>query len=118
MKRRRHTPEQIIRKLAEGEIAFELYATDTWSIDALQDELTQRGLRTRPIGRKAATAVSTSKLAKLLRDPYYCGFVKYKGEIIKGRHEPLISQELFDKVQAIMDARSCNGARQRRHHTF
>ena len=28
MKRHRHTPEQIIRKLAEGEIAFELYATE------------------------------------------------------------------------------------------
>ena len=49
--------------------------------------------------------ISTSKLNVLLRDPYYIGYVTYKGELIRGRHQPLISEELFDRVQACsMDA--------------
>ena len=98
-------------------VAFELYATSDWSLEALQDELTQRGLRTRS-RRYSSGPISISKLAEMLRDPYYVGYVTYKGEIIKGRHEPLISQELFDQVQAILDERSGSGRRQRRHHHF
>ena len=97
--------------------AFELYATGTFSLDSLQAELTMRGLRTRP-GRHPAGEVSISKLAALLRDPYYLGYVTYKGELIKGRHEALISQELFDRVQVMLDDRGGRGVRKRRHDHY
>lgn len=97
--------------------AFRLYATGDYTLEALQDELTARGLTTRP-GRYPAGPVSTSKLASLLRDPYYIGYVTYKGELFAGRHEPLISRELFERVQAVLDERSGNGQRQRRHHHY
>jgi site-specific DNA recombinase len=54
----------------------------------------------------------------MLRDPYYVGYVKYKGELIKGRHEPLVSQDLFARVQSVIDARSGSGTRERRHDHF
>jgi site-specific DNA recombinase len=98
-------------------IAFELYATRAWSLEALQDELTQRGLRTKP-GRYSARPVSVSKLATMLRDPYYAGYVVYRGEMIEGRHQPLVSKGLYDRVQAIMDERCELGTRQRRHHHY
>lgn len=98
-------------------LAFELYATGAWSLESLQDELTHRGLQTRG-GRHPGGPISTSKLAKLLRDPYYIGYVTYKGEVFVGRHEPLISLELFDRVQTVIDERSGNGRRQRRHQHF
>ena len=44
--------------------------------------------------------------------------MRYKGDIFNGRHEPLISEALFDQVQAVMDERSERGTRQRRHHHF
>jgi site-specific DNA recombinase len=97
--------------------AFELYATDNYSLEALQDELTERGLRTRP-GRYPAGPVSTSKLALMLQDPYYVGYVTYKGELILGRHQPLITQELFDRVQKVIASRSGGGERQRRHNHY
>ena len=86
-------------------------------MESLQDELTHRGLQTRG-GRHPGGPISTSKLAKLLRDPYYIGYVTYKGEVFVGRHEPLISLELFDRVQTVIDERSGNGRRQRRHQHF
>jgi site-specific DNA recombinase len=99
------------------EAAFRLYASGDYSIESLADELTTRGLRTRP-GRFPAGPVSTSKLNTLLRDPYYIGFVTHKGELIRGRHEPLIDQDLFDRVQTVLNSRSGSGARQYRHHHY
>ena len=54
----------------------------------------------------------------MLRDPYYAGYVVYKGEIYPGRHEPIVSQQLFDRVQDILNARSGRGQRDRvlRHY--
>ncbi len=42
----------------------------------------------------------------------------YKGELIPGRHEALVSQELFNRVQAILDERGGRGVRRRRHHHY
>ncbi|HEY1831338.1 MAG TPA: recombinase family protein [Acidimicrobiales bacterium] len=97
--------------------AFELYATGDHSLESLAAELTARGLKTRP-GRYPSGPVSTSKLNQLLRDPYYIGFVTYKGETYPGRHEPLISADLFDRVQDVLAERGGRGARQRRHHHY
>jgi site-specific DNA recombinase len=97
--------------------AFELYASGDYSIESLCDELTKRGLTTRS-GRHPSRPISTSTLNKLLRDPYYIGYITYKGELIRGRHEPLISDDLFDRVQTMMDERSGSGARQYRHHHY
>ncbi|MFA9493164.1 recombinase family protein [Streptococcus sp. E17BB] len=36
---------------------------------------------------------------QILDNPVYCGYNQYKGEIYKGNHEPIISKEVFDKVQ-------------------
>jgi hypothetical protein len=99
------------------ESAFELYASGDYSIDRLADELARRGLRTRP-GRYPAGLVSTSTLNVLLRDPYYIGYLTYKGELIRGRHDPLVSDEIFDRVQAVLESRSGSGARQYRHYHY
>ena len=47
----------------------------------------------------------------LIRNPFYCGRIvipAYKDEqeqVVKGIHEPLISEELFDEVQAVLEKR-------------
>ena len=53
----------------------------------------------------------------MLRDRYYLGYVDYKGEEIRGRHEPLIEDEdLFDQVQEIIESRATAKERRRTHH--
>jgi site-specific DNA recombinase len=96
---------------------FELYATGNFTIEQLAEELTDRGLRTRG-GRRAGGPIATSKLQAMLRDPYYTGIVTYKDETIPGRHAPLITAELFNQVQDVMDSRSGSGIRLRRHHHY
>ena len=95
-------------------LGFELYATGEYTIERLQAVLTDRGLVSRP-GRYPAGPVSTSKLQAMLRDPYYVGVVTYDGELYQGRHEALISEELFERVQAVFETRATAGERLRQH---
>jgi site-specific DNA recombinase len=43
--------------------------------------------------------LTTSGIKKLLKNTTYLGKVKFSGQESQGTHEPLIEQELFDKVQ-------------------
>lgn len=100
------------------QLAFELYATGDYTLDDLSGELYDRGLRTRPTARHPAKQVSINKLSQLLRDRYYIGFVTYKGEEIKGRHKPLIDEDLFERVQDLIESRATAGERRRVHHHY
>jgi site-specific DNA recombinase len=85
----------------------------------LADVLTERGLRMRPWGNRPAGPISANYLSRVLRDRYYLGLVQYKGEEYQGRHEPLVSAELFARVRAVPDERLPKAAeRQRRHHHY
>lgn len=63
--------------------------------------LKEEGFRTR--GNKLAPL---SMIYRMLRNPYYTGsyeFPKGSGKWIKGDYESLVSQELFDEVQKLLD---------------
>ena len=98
-------------------LAFELFVTGDYTLQGLADELTIRGLRTRP-GRYPAGPISDSKLADLLRDRYYLGYVTYQGVEYEGRHPPLVTPELFDRVQLVLESKSTAGERRRVHHHY
>ncbi|MDQ1742943.1 MAG: site-specific recombinase [Pseudonocardiales bacterium] len=99
--------------------AFELYATGEYSIDLLTTAMADLGLTTRPSARwPREQPVSDSKLHTMLSDAYYAGWVTVDGDLIPGRHEAIVSQLLFDRVQEILNARSARGQRDRilTHH--
>jgi site-specific DNA recombinase len=100
-------------------LAFELYATGTYSFQALRDALTDAGLRTRPTRRHpAGNEISVHKLGTMLRDRFYIGYVAHKGTEYEGRHEPVISDELFAKVREVLDGQRGGGTRARVHHHY
>ncbi|MDO8482652.1 MAG: recombinase family protein, partial [bacterium] len=75
--------------------AFELYATGNYSLNALRDLLHKEGLRTR-----AGCKLSKSRLEDILRDPFYAGSIRWNDVVYgNGKQPPLVSKELFDKVQ-------------------
>lgn len=95
-------------------MAFELYSTGDYSIEALQAAMEDQGLRSRPSGRwKAERPLSMNTLSRILADPYYAGYTVYDGELFNGRHEALVSQALFDRVQQVLETRSRRGNRDR-----
>jgi len=38
----------------------------------------------------------------ILANPLYCGYITFAGELYEGRHEPIITKEQFDRVQALL----------------
>src|SRR5215470_6837872 len=98
--------------------AFELYATGEWTLRRLLDHLTAKGLRNRAIRARPPQPLSLSRLGAILRSRYYIGYVYYRGAEYPGRHDPLVSQELFDRVQAVLASHNGSGQRQRTHHHY
>ncbi len=97
---------------------FEAYSSGNYSLPQLQRELTDLGLTTRETAAFKSQQVSLSQLAKILRDPMYTGVVLYKGMLYPGRHEPLITKDLFLRVQDVLNGRVRRGLRDRVHHHY
>ena len=43
---------------------------------------------------------------QILKRRTNCGYITYNGEEYKGKHEPIVSEEVFDKAQKMMEERS------------
>ncbi|WP_436502238.1 recombinase family protein [Actinokineospora sp. HUAS TT18] len=99
-------------------LTFELYATNEWTLADLADELFERGLRMSRNSKYPERQISISRLADLLRDDYYIGWITYEGEKFRGRHKPLIDPELFEQVQQIINSRSATDERRREHFHY
>jgi site-specific DNA recombinase len=95
--------------------AFELYATEQYSIRQLHRRLTDEGFTTRATAKRPAQALALSKLHKLLRNRYYLGVITYRGIENLGLHEAIISAELFAHVQRILNERDQTSTKQRTH---
>jgi site-specific DNA recombinase len=95
---------------------FELYATGQYSARQVLDRLTAAGLTTRPGHKTSGRTVSLNQFYKLLADRYYTGVITYQDEEYSGRHEPLVTPELFDRVQRVLALHGGGGIRNRQHH--
>ncbi|HEX3357314.1 MAG TPA: recombinase family protein [Tepidisphaeraceae bacterium] len=81
--------------------AFELYATGDYTIDRLQEKVNELGL----IARNGEP-LCRAQYHRILQNPIYCGIINYGGAYHEGKHEPLVTKSLFDKVQEIMARKS------------
>jgi site-specific DNA recombinase len=100
------------------QLTFDLYATGNYAISDLADILKERGLRSRATRRMAAGPVTQSRIQEILRNRYYVGEILYRGKRYPGRHPRLIEPDLFDRVQALLDAKRLSGERSRVHEHY
>ena len=73
---------------------------------------------TKPTRRYPAQPIARSYLATILQNRYYIGKVRYRGVEYDGRHEPLISRELFDRVQEVFRAHTNSREKERKHRHY
>jgi len=83
---------QIVKKL------FEEYATGKYTLEQIQKLALSLGL----MSRRSKKNLSLSRIQRMLQNPFYYGLFQFKNEIYEGIHEPIISKQLFEKVQRIM----------------
>jgi len=89
--------------------AFELFATGNYSVRPLVKEMHKRGLRNNAGGR-----IGKSRMHQLLSDPFYYGAIRWNDALSRGCHEPLITKDLFGKVQVLL-TRKLSSPQYRKH---
>ncbi|EKD86165.1 MAG: resolvase protein [uncultured bacterium] len=89
-------------------IMFEKVAYEKWSgrdlYKWLKDDQKFKSRGDKPL--------SLSNIFLILKNPFYCGLLEYpkkSGKWYIGKHEPIISQELFKKVQEKFDTKKSRG---------
>ena len=80
---------------------FESYATGKYLLNDLPKLSLSLGL----VSRRRGKPLALSKFKEILRNPFYYGVFRHKGELYQGTHEPIISKQLFDKVQEVLKAK-------------
>jgi site-specific DNA recombinase len=70
---------------------FELYATGNYSMRMIAEKVSGLGLKT-PRSNKP---VSIRSIEEILKNPFYYGMQRYKGDIYPHKYEALIDYELF-----------------------
>ena len=83
------------------EAIFVLYSLGQSTFQDIADYLFGRGIKT-----SGGMPYSKDKIKYILKNPFYYGHFIYGGEIYEGKHTPIISKKLFDKVQTVIKQRS------------
>ncbi|WP_334414633.1 recombinase family protein [Bradyrhizobium sp. AZCC 1588] len=95
---------------------FGWYATGTLSLKQLAAEAQSAGL----VYRRTGGPLPTSNLHAILRNRLYTGDFDWNGRRYVGRHQPLVSRELWERVQGVLDGRhaSKSGRKTKRDFAF
>lgn len=78
---------------------FELFATGKYSLDTIRKKIKEEGF----VYGNGKTPFYKSTVWKILNNQFYTGNFVWRGVLYKnGKHEPLISHELFNEVQRVL----------------
>lgn len=101
-------------------IAFEMYATGNHSATEVAEELNLRGFDPPGLGKRkdARRAWTKDTVANMLQNRAYCGYVRYLSEWKEGLHEPIISEALFEQVEAARYKRTVVKGRKPIYHIY
>ena len=80
---------------------FEWYATGQYSVRDATVKARELGL----VYRKSGAKIPASTVNAILRNRLYCGQFEWNGKRFQGNHEAIVSVELWERVQGVMDGR-------------
>ncbi len=92
-------PDPYVAPLIIG--LFEWFASGTHSTKDAARKAKNDGL----VFRKSKGQLPKSTVHRVLRNPIYMGEFVWKGKTYQGIHRPLVSRELWERVQHILDGR-------------
>jgi len=87
------------------------FATGKYSLEAISQKLAQYGITS-----KNGKPRSNSSIYNLLTNQLYIGIMKWKDEVYEGKYQPIISKQLFEKVQEILKQRGKPRKKKQKHN--
>ncbi len=91
---------------------FRWYATGESSLKDVTRMARTEGL----VYRKSGNRVPVSTVHSILRNRIYTGEFDWKGQRYPGQHEPLVSIDLWERVQGVMDGRNAKKSKRSKHN--
>lgn len=90
------------------------------SVPALAEELNEQGYRTKVQQRtsgphRGGSIYRRGTLYHLLSNRIYSGMIVHKGKAYPGEHQPIIDEEFWQKVQAMLTSNACGSSRRKRN---
>lgn len=71
----------------------------------LRDVLAEEHVTSLPRPHRPAAPLATSHIATILKNRYYAGVVTFEGVEYQGRHQALVSEDLFEQCQRVREGR-------------
>ena len=93
--------------IAEG---FKMYATGGYSVLEIKEALYKKGLMT-----SSGKMLAMSLMFGILDNPFYYGEMRWRGLIKMGKHEPIITKELFERCQQVKAEHNRFACRKRKY---
>lgn len=93
--KRIHVPDPKTKVLIQR--VFQKYLEHGQSLVSITEEMARMGIRTRP-GRP----YSKSNVQRMLLNPFYIGINRFNGKDYPGAQEPIITKDVFERVQQKM----------------
>jgi site-specific DNA recombinase len=91
---------------------FEWYATGAFSLKEAAEKARTAGL----VYRKSGASVPVSTVHTTLRNRLYSGEFEWNGHLYMGKHRPLVTRELWERVQGVLDGRHAKKNRRVKHN--
>jgi site-specific DNA recombinase len=89
---------------------LKMYLTGNYSAMEISEFLYQKGLMSKS-GKKICNSIMTH----ILRNPFYAGVMKWKGQQKLGKHKPMITLKEHNRIMQIIDAHNFHSCRRRKH---
>ena len=102
-------PDPIIAPLIRG--LYGWYVTGNYSLLEVTKKAQAEGLTYRKTGPKLHKSI----VHKILTNPIYYGDFDWAGRRYRGNHEPIVSKELFGRVQDVLAEKGRRRTRQQKH---
>jgi site-specific DNA recombinase len=90
---------------------FDWYASGGISLKEAAKKAEAAGL----VYAKSSAKVPVSTVHTILRNRLYTGQFEWNGKLIQGKHEPLVSIDLWERVQGVMDGRHAKKSKRGKH---
>ena len=85
--------------------------TGNYSAIEIADFLFEKGVTSR-----TGKTICNSKITDLLKNPFYAGIMRWKGQEKIGNHKPMITLNEHHRILSIMEAHNQNACRRRKHN--
>jgi site-specific DNA recombinase len=91
--------------------SLKMYLTGNYSAIEIADTLYKKGLTS-----KMDKKICNSVMIHILKNPFYCGLMRWNDQERVGKHEEMITLSEHKQILTIMSAHNCHASRRRKHN--